>query len=73
MEKDIRYVRSAIEDLAFTNCSLRKSKSDGKDVLSTAELKGERSGLTLVIEYRFGMFMRSDPNHFRGDACLTAI
>ncbi len=25
MEKDIRYVRSAIEDLAFTSCSLRES------------------------------------------------
>jgi hypothetical protein len=48
MENDIRYVRSAIEDLAFTSCSSRESDKkrpeDGEDVLSTAIQKGERSG-----------------------------
>ena len=30
MEKDIRYVRSAIEDLAFTNRSLREPDKVGR-------------------------------------------
>jgi hypothetical protein len=32
MEKDIRYVRSAIEDLAFTNRSSRESDKVGRRV-----------------------------------------
>jgi len=49
MEKDIRYVRSAIEDLAFTNRSSRVTIWEysyivGEDVLSTTLLKNKRSG-----------------------------
>ena len=42
----------------FINCDT-VWESDGEDVLSTTIQKGERSGLTLVMEHRFGVFTRS--------------
>ncbi len=47
-----------IEFLIFLNCDT-VWESDGEDVLSTTIQKGKRSGLTLVMEHRFGMFTRS--------------
>jgi len=49
MEKDLRYVRSAIEDLAFTSCSSRVtiwgySHIVGDVVLSTTLPKEQRCG-----------------------------
>jgi len=67
MEKDIRYVRSAIEDLAFTSCSSRVtiwgySHIVGDVVLSTTLPKdqgcGQARGLRLEWK-RLGVSARS--------------
>ncbi len=67
MEKDIGYVHSAIEDLAFTNRSSRETiwghpQIVGEAVLSTTLLKNKRSGQALEqrLEWkRLGVNARS--------------